>query len=135
MTGSTNNASTGHDDDVSDVEWVATLLRHLGRVVPALEDDPTARMLDLVPDRARQLDPAGLAGAMTHGALSVDQVADRLAARGWEVTGGQVASWVSRGDPSVCPALITAIAAVTGAQLNTLLLDRTRTLGDGLDGT
>jgi transcriptional regulator with XRE-family HTH domain len=77
---------------------------------PALENDAAARILGLVSDPSYALDSAALKQARMRAGLSTSALAQRLAARGWQVTAGEVFRWENRSGASLSPAMIAAIA-------------------------
>lgn len=102
---------------------VADLLWEAGHGAPALQEDPVAAMLGLVPDVQCALDPKALTRARKAARLTVGQLADRLTARGWEVTGGDLFRWENRSTAEVPPAVIQAIAEATGTTVGRLTAD------------
>lgn len=86
----------------------------LGDAAPPIEDDPVAAMLGLVPDSGLALDPKKMERARKKTHLKPSAVADRLNARGWEVTPSEVFDWQRHAHPEIPPALINAIADVLG---------------------
>jgi transcriptional regulator with XRE-family HTH domain len=99
--------------DLADLLWESN-------AAPALEDDPVAAMLGLIPDPHLTLAPAKLKSARTRQRLKVSEVSHRLKLRGWDVQTQQVAAWERRPDPSVSPALVEAIATVLSTDARTL---------------
>lgn len=93
--------------EVADLLWVQA------HGAPPLREDPVAAMLGLVPDEAHALDANGLRAALDSAALTVSEVAARLAARGWDVKTRDVFNWQSGRVTDVPPALIQALADVT----------------------
>ena len=83
-------------------------------MAPPLESDPVAAMLGLLPDPRWALDPTALTGARKAAGLKTRELADRLVARGWDVESRDVFRWETRSTTDVSPALIQAIAEVTG---------------------
>lgn len=79
---------------------------------PALEDDPVAAMLGLVPDDNYQLDPQALKRAREAARLQPTTFARALSRRGWKVTTRDVFDWEIKGAPSASPALLRAAADV-----------------------
>ena len=79
---------------------------------PALEDDPIAAMLGLVPDAGYQLDPRAFKRAREASGLQPTAVVAALAKRGWQVTIRDVFTWELKGAPGVPPALLRAAAEV-----------------------
>jgi hypothetical protein len=97
----------------ADLLWLAD-------AAPPIEDDPVAAMLGLVPDPGLSLDPAKLAKARKRAHLKPSTIAERLSARGWEVTPSEVFDWQRNAQPDVPPALINAIAGILGTLPETL---------------
>jgi hypothetical protein len=91
---------------------------------PPLESDPVAAVLGLVPDRARSLDPRALQHATTAAGLKASTLAERLRARGWNISTRDVFNWHAKGSSDVSPALIQAIAEITGSTIAQLTIDR-----------
>lgn len=102
---------------------VADLLWEAGHGAPPLEKDPIAAMLGLVVDPHCMLDPKALTRARKSARLNAGQLAERLAARGWEVTGNDVFKWENRSTAGVTPALIQAIAEEIGTSVEHLTTD------------
>lgn len=94
------------DDALSEVE--ALISAHFVDAKP-LADDPTARMLGLVPDPTRALNRNALTALRKSADIGVEGLATRLRARGWAVSPRDVLAW-ERGTVPVAPALIAAIA-------------------------
>lgn len=92
---------------------VADLLAEQAMGAPALEQDPVAAALGLVPDPLFALDPAKFAAARRRADLAPSRLAQLLASRGWEVTEREVFGWTKRAE-QVPPALLRAIADVLG---------------------
>lgn len=104
--------------DVADLLWEAA------HGAPPLEQDPVAAMLGLVPDSSRSLKESALKQAIQAAGLKPSTLAQKLSDRGWEVATRDVFNWQTRGDTSVSPALIQAIAEVTGTAADQLTVDR-----------
>lgn len=98
------------------VEQLAPIEHELqeGAVAPELHQDRTAAMLGLIPDPNTQLDRSALTRLRRGAKLSAGELADRLAARGWDVTHREVFRWENQSVAEVPPALIEAIAATLG---------------------
>lgn len=94
--------------DAGDLVWEAA------HGAPALEDDPVAAMLGLVPDPAFQLDSAALSRACAANRVKPTALAARLNARGWKVAASDVFRWQTRPVSDVSPALVRAIAVEVG---------------------
>lgn len=103
---------------------IADLLWEQAHGAPPLEQDPVAAMLGLVPDTARSLNIAALKQAMKGAGLRTSDLAEKLSNRGWEVANRDVFNWQTRSDAIVPPALIQAIAEVTGTAADKLTVDR-----------
>ncbi len=104
--------------DIADLLWEAA------HGAPPLEQDPVAAMLGLVPDISRSLKEGALRQAIQAAGLKPSTLAQKLSDRGWEVSTRDVFNWQTRGDASVSPALIQAIAEVTGTAAEKLTVDR-----------
>lgn len=104
--------------DIADLLWEAA------HGAPPLEQDPVAAMLGLVPDSARSLNNAALKKAMQAAGLKTSSLAEKLSERGWEVATRDIFNWQTRSDAIVPPALIQAIAEVTGTAADKLTVDR-----------
>lgn len=89
---------------------VADLVWEDAHGAPALEDDPTAAVLGLVPEAGYQLDPAALKRARTRAGLKPTALAAALTRRGWSVSAGDVFRWETRTAAAVPPALVRAVA-------------------------
>lgn len=102
---------------------VADLLWEEAHGAPALADDPVAAMLGLVPDPARSLNPQALARVTKSARMKASGLAQALTDRGWQVSEGDVFNWQTRGSQAVSPALIQAIAEITGSTIDSLTVD------------
>jgi len=106
----------GHLDqmylDAQRIVRAADLLWADAHRAPALEDDPVAAMLGLVPDASYQLDPRALKRAREASGLQPTTFAQALNRRGWKVTTREVFAWEVKGAPSAPPALLRAAAEV-----------------------
>ncbi|CAG7632557.1 hypothetical protein SIM91_44535 [Rhodococcus opacus] len=101
--------------------------------VPVRADDPVALMLGLVPDPALVVSGSKLAAARKRARLNLQQLVDRLLARGWDLSLQKCFRW-ELGHPELSPALITAIAEELSVNDDALLLDRpNRALGEYAD--
>ncbi|QZY27786.1 hypothetical protein [Nocardioides coralli] len=103
---------------------IADLLWEEAHGAPPLEQDPVAAILGLVPDSAHSLDGAALKQAMKGAGLKTSDLAEKLSNRGWEVANRDVFNWQTRSDAIVPPALIQAIAEITGTAADKLTVDR-----------
>lgn len=88
----------------------ADLLWEFAHGAPALENDPVAAMLGLVPDVGAGLDTKSLTRLRKRSGLKVAELARRLQVRGWHVDGSDVFRWETRSAAEVPPALIRAVA-------------------------
>lgn len=113
-----------HAAEAAELLDVADLLWEAAHGAPPLEQDPVAAMLGLVPDRAQSLNGAALRSAMQAAGLQVSMLARKLTERGWDVATRDVFNWQTRGDATVPPALIQAIAEETGTASDSLTIDR-----------
>lgn len=100
----------------ADVLWLSA------QGAPALEDDPVAAMLGLVPDSECRLDSAALSRARKRARLSISDVAARLRQRGWEFDKSDVFRWETRTATDVPPAVVQAIADILGTPVGNLIL-------------
>jgi len=116
-------AGAGHASDrpelrglleAADVAWSSQ------QSAPPLADDPVAAMLGLVPDAELELDGKALSTARKRAGLTVSALAQRLAARGWDVTRKEVFAWESGKNLTRTPALINALAEETGINADRL---------------
>lgn len=115
------SALRGEDQaEVESLLRVAGLLWEAAQEAPPLESDRVAAMLGLVPDPQFALDPKALARARRAAGLQASQLAARLVARGWEVGPGEVFRWETGSVADVAPALIKAIAEVSGVDVERL---------------
>lgn len=94
---------------------------------PALEHDPVAAMLGLVPDSECRLNSAALSRARRRARLSVSDVAARLRQRGWEYDKGDVFRWETRTATDVPPAVVQAIADILGSPVDDLVSSSSQT--------
>lgn len=117
-------SETARSAEVADLLHLADLLWDAAHGAPPLERDPVAAMLGLVPDSSRSLDGAALKRALQASGLKVSELAGRLHARGWDVATRDVFNWQSKSTTSVAPAMIQAIAEITGAAAEKLTVDQ-----------
>jgi hypothetical protein len=103
---------------------VAEMIWELGSGAPALEADPVAAELGLVPDPNRALDSRALKAAMNKAGLRASDVASRLKRREWEVETRDVFAWTSRGGLDVPPALVRALAEILNTSAQRLTSER-----------
>lgn len=115
---------TASAPEVVELLDIADLLWEAAHGAPPLEQDPVAAMLGLVPDSSRSLNAPGLKQAIQSAGLQVSTLAQKLAERGWDVLTRDVFNWQTRGDATVPPALIQAIADVIGTTPDKLMIDR-----------
>lgn len=108
-------------EEVGELASIERELRRAAHVTPALDQDPVAAMLGLVPDPRVQLDGRALARVRKASGRSVGDLAERLTARGWRVTVQEVFRWENQSSRDLPPALIKAIAAEVGADLERVL--------------
>jgi hypothetical protein len=101
--------------DTADALWLAA------HGAPALEDDPVAAMLGLVPDAECRLDSAALARARKRARLNVSDVAARLRQRGWEFATSDVFRWETRTTTDVPPAVVQVIADILSTSVDNLI--------------
>lgn len=99
----------------ADALWLAA------QAAPALEDDPVAAMLGLLPDSECRLDSAALSRIRKRARLSVSQVATGLHERGWQFEKSDVFRWETRTAADVSPAVVQAIADILGAPIEDLI--------------
>lgn len=89
---------------------------------PALEDDPVAAMLGLLPDPECRLSPQALARERRNAGLDLSQLAAKLSDLGWTYKSADLFRWETRSADDVPPAVINAIAhlfATTTERLTT----------------
>lgn len=91
---------------IADLSWLSA------QEAPALEADPVAAMLGLIPESEFRLDPASLTRARRSAKLSVSQLAERLTRRGWAVKTSDVFRWENRTAADVPPAMIQALSEI-----------------------
>ena len=111
-------------DEAKSLLHVAEMIWELGSGAPALETDPVAAELGLVPDPNRALNSRALKAAMTKAGLRASDVAARLRSREWEIETRDVFAWTSSGGPDVPPALIRATAAILNTSAQRLTSER-----------
>jgi hypothetical protein len=121
---SRNDLDEVHAAESVELLDIADLLWEAAHGAPPLERDPVAAMLGLVPDSARSLSGAALKQALRAAGLQVSTLAQKLSDRGWDVATRDVFNWQTRDDAVVSPALIQAIAEVTGVEPGQLIVDR-----------
>jgi hypothetical protein len=119
-------------NEAGELAVVASALRHRALEVPALEDDPVAASLGLVPDARYALEPKALSKARKATGLTASGLASSLNARGWQIRTADILRWEGRHARDVPPALIAALAAVLGTTPD--LLSRTRGVATGDGG-
>ena len=105
--------------DVADLLWEST-----DNGAPALEDDPTALMLGLVPDPAITINVAALKRHRQNAGLKTSELAAQLVERGWNVTTQEVFAWETKSATWLSPALIRAITDVLGVDVETITQQR-----------
>lgn len=101
--------------DAADALWLSA------QRAPALEDDPVAAMLGLVPDIECRLASAALSRARKRARLNITDVAARLRQRGWEFDKSDVFRWETRTATDVPPAVVQAIADILGTPVDNLI--------------
>lgn len=101
--------------DTADALWLSA------QGAPALEDDPVAAMLGLVPDGECRLDSAALSRVRKRARLNVSDVAARLRQRGWEFDKSDIFRWETRSATDVPPAVVQAIADILGTPVDNLI--------------
>lgn len=101
--------------EAADALWLAA------QGAPALEDDPVAAMLGLLPDSECRIDSAALARVRKRARLSVSDVAARLHDRGWQFDKSDVFRWETRTAADVPPAVVQAIADILGVPVDDVI--------------
>lgn len=101
--------------ETADALWLAA------QGAPALEDDPVAAMLGLLPDSECRLDSAALSRVRKRIRLSVSDVASALRERGWEFEKSDVFRWETRTATDVPPAAIQALADILRTPVDELI--------------
>lgn len=101
--------------ETADALWLAA------HGAPALQDDPVAAMLGLLPNDECRLSSAALRRARKRAGVSVSDVAERLHQRGWDFTHGDVFRWETRTADDVPPAVVEALADILGSPIERLL--------------
>lgn len=94
---------------------------------PPLEKDRTAALLGLVPNDVAVLDGKKLTGARKKSRLNIEELANRLKNRGWQISTKDVYQWERGNTKSVPPALIEAVSQVITAPIDQLVIDPTET--------
>ncbi|GAA3691878.1 hypothetical protein GCM10022377_00280 [Zhihengliuella alba] len=107
--------------EIAELAGVADALWLSAQEAPALEDDPVAAMLGLVPDAECSLDPSSLSRARKRSRLAVSDLAARLQQRGWEVSAADVFRWETRSAADVSPAEVQAIAEILRTPVESLI--------------
>lgn len=120
----TQEANATHATEAVALLNIADLLWEATQGAPPLERDPVAAMLGLVPDGTCSLNGLALKQALKTAGLQVSMLAQKLTDRGWDVSTRDVFNWQTRNDATVPPALIQAIADVTGTAPEKLMIDR-----------
>jgi hypothetical protein len=115
-------------DDVTPDEWAqvvrlaaveAALFDH-AHGAPALEHDPVAAMLGLVPDPNLSLAGSALKRARTRAGLKVSEVARALTEEGWDITTAEVARWESHTGTVLAPVLLQSVAASVSSSVESI---------------
>lgn len=101
--------------DAADELWLSA------QSAPALEDDPVAAILGLVPESDCRLESVSLARARKRARLSVSDLADHLRQRGWEFDKSDVFRWENRTAVDVPPAVVQAISDILDAPVDGLI--------------
>jgi transcriptional regulator with XRE-family HTH domain len=101
--------------DTADALWLSA------QGAPALEHDPVAALLGLLPDSECRLSSAGLVRARKRARLTISDVAARLRQRGWEYDKGDVFRWETRTATDVPPAVVQAIADILASPMDDLI--------------
>lgn len=101
--------------DTADALWLSA------QGAPALQHDPVAAMLGLVPDSECRLGSAALSQGRKRAGLSVSDVAARLRERGWEYDKSDVFRWETSTATDVAPAVVQAIADILGSPVDDLI--------------
>lgn len=101
--------------ETADALWLAA------QGAPAIEDDPVAAMLGLLPDNECRLSSAALSRVRRRARLSVSDLAARLRDRGWEFDKSDVFRWETRTATDVPPAAVQAIADSLGSPVDDLI--------------
>jgi hypothetical protein len=120
-------------DGVSPEEWAqvvrlaaveAALFDH-AHGAPAIQDDPVAAMLGLVPDPNLSLDGTALKRARTGAGLKVSEVARALTEEGWDITTAEVAGWESHDSTVLAPVLLQSVAGLVSTNVESITTSRT----------
>lgn len=98
----------------ADIIWLSA------QGAPALEDDPVAALLGLVPDQGCRLDSQAFSRARSRAKLSVSDIASGLRSRGWEYNTGDIFRWQTRSVENIPPAVIKAVAEIVGTPMDAL---------------
>lgn len=101
--------------ETADALWLAA------HGAPALQEDPVAAMLGLLPSDECRLSSAAFRRARKRAGVSVSDVAERLHQRGWDYTHGDVFRWETRTADDVPPAVVEVLADILGAPTAKLL--------------
>lgn len=107
--------------ELADIVETADALWLAAQGAPALEDDPVAAMLGLLPDSECRLDSAALSRVRKRIRLSVSDVASALRERGWDFEKSDVFRWETRTATDVPPAAIQALADILRAPVDDLI--------------
>jgi len=107
-------------EEVRELALATDVLWASAQEVPPLENDSMALMLGLVPDPEFALDSKALSSARKRAGLSVGDLAQRLSARGWTVSGPDVFRWENKSALDVPPAMIRAAADELGVEASML---------------
>lgn len=112
------------DQDRQDVEALtetADVLWLSAQGAPALDEDPVAAMLGLVPDRECRLESKSLSRARKRAGLAISALAERLRQRGWEIDTKDVFRWETRSAADVAPAIVQAVADILSTSVDSLI--------------
>ncbi|MBY6413933.1 hypothetical protein HQ346_19750 [Rhodococcus sp. BP-252] len=121
VTSGFENASDDERRELDAVRRVVEALRDRAYAVPALDNDPVAQMLGLVPKASKTLNPVKLQAAMKSTGMKASEIASRLASSEWEVSTRDVFNWSAKNASMVPPALIDAIAKVLAVTPDSLV--------------
>lgn len=124
---SDDDLDEAHGSESVELLDVADLLWEAAHGAPPLERDPVAATLGLVPDSARSLDGNALKRTLQETGIRVSNLAQALSARGWDVATRDVFNWQTRENALVPPALIQAVAEITGVAPERLTTNRGET--------
>jgi hypothetical protein len=109
--------------DIRPFAAIVDELQNVGQYAgaPALEDDPAAKLLGLVPTPTKRLDGRLLRRQRQRFQRTVSEIAAELSRRGWSFTAADVMRWETTDAADVPPVVIDSLASLLGAAAEQLI--------------